>query len=131
MKKYDEFKSARDEYKSRYEKVKKLPNRTPKDLETIKILRRDYGLQLLMINTEYKKLLGRQANRTIMQFNKYNNNKDLLLQNFNNCIKMLDINGDQNYSRGLSDSIKKEDDQGKEQEQPEFTTQNSQSSIDQ
>ena len=131
LKKYDEFKSARDEYKSRYEKVKKLPNRTPKDLETIKILRRDYGLQLLMINTEYKKLLGRQANRTIMQFNKYNNNKDLLLQNFNNCIKMLDINGDQNYSRGLSDSIKKEDDQGKEQEQPEFTTQNSQSSIDQ
>ena len=101
-------------------------------METIKTLRRDYGLQLLMINTEYKKLLERQANRTIIQFNKYNNNKDLLLQNFNNCLKILDINGDQNNnSIGLTDSLKKEDDQGKEQEQAEFTTQNSQNSLDQ
>ena len=96
LKKYEEFKSARDDYKSKYEKIKKSPNKLPKDLEMVQKLRVNYGLQLAVINAEYQKLLERQANRCITQFGKYNDKKDIILQNFNNCIKLLNINEDQN-----------------------------------
>ena len=92
LKKYDEFKSSRDEYKSKYEKVKKLPNKTQKDLDLVKNTRKDYGLELYMVNSEYQKLIERQANRCQQQFVKYNDKKDIILQNFNNCIKLLNIN---------------------------------------
>ena len=124
LKRYEEFKSARDEYKLKYDKTKKLPNKSQKDLDIVKRLRRDYGLQLLMINTEYKKLLDRQANRAVIQFNKYNDNKDVLLQNFNNCMKLLDITKDSNNIIGIDDSQKKEEGQGKEQEKEEAKSQN-------
>ena len=96
LKKYDEFKETRDEYKSKYEKVKKLSNRTQKDLDLIKNLRRDYGLELLMVNNEYQKLIERQANRCTQQFMKYNNKKDVILQNFNKCVKLFNINEEPN-----------------------------------
>ena len=96
LKKYDEFKSVRDEYKSKYEKVKKLPTRTQKDLNLINNLRRDYGLELLMVNNEYQKLIERQANRCTLQFMKYNNKKDVILQNFNKCVKLFNINEESN-----------------------------------
>jgi sorting nexin-7/30/sorting nexin-8 len=96
LKKYDEFKLLRDEYKSKYDKVKKLPTRTKKDLVIINNLRRDYGLELLMVNNEYQKLLERQANRCTLQFMKYNNKKDVILQNFNKCEKLFNINEQSN-----------------------------------
>ena len=128
LKKYEEFKGARDEYKTKYDKMKKLPNKSQRDLDLVKRLRRDYGLQLLMVNVEYKKLLDRQANRGIIQFNKYNDNKDILLQNFNNCMKLLDITDDSSNIVGLDDPQKKEEVQGEEQEQEqgEASTQNAQ-----
>jgi len=92
LEKYDEFKSSRDEYKSKYDKVKKLPNKTQKDLDLVKNTRKDYGLELYMVNSEYQKLIERQANRCQQQFVKYNDKKDIILQNFNNCIKLLNIN---------------------------------------
>ena len=124
LKKYEEFKGARDEYKSKYDKIKKLPNKTQRDLDMVKRLRRDYGLQLLMVNVEYTKLLDRQANRAVIQFHKYNDNKDILLQNFNNCMKLLDITEDSSNIVGLDQ--KKEEVQGKEQEQGEESPQNAQ-----
>ena len=92
LKKYEEFKYSRDEYKSKYEKIKKQPTRTQKDLDLIIHLRRDYGLELFMVNNEYKKLLERQANRCTLQFMKYNNKKDVILQNFDKCVKLFNIN---------------------------------------
>ena len=124
LKKYEEFKGARDEYKSKYDKIKKLPNKTQRDLDMVKRLRRDYGLQLLMVNVEYTKLLDRQANRAVIQFHKYNDNKDILLQNFKNCMKLLDITEDSSNIVGLDQ--KKEEVQGKEQEQGEESPQNAQ-----
>jgi hypothetical protein len=124
LKKYDEFKDIREEYKSKYEKLKKSPNKPQRDLDMVKRLRTDYGLQLLMINSEYKKLMERQAYRSIIQFNKFTNNKDVLLQNYNNCLKLLDFNGDANNI--IDDSQKKEEDQGKEKEQEEVTPQKEQ-----
>ena len=96
LKKYDDFIDKRDEYKSKYEKVKKLPNRTQKDLDLINNLRRDYGLGLIMLNNEYQQLLERQANRCMLQFMKYNNKKDVILQNFNKCVKLFNINEESN-----------------------------------
>ncbi len=92
LKKYDEFKVSRDEYKSKFEKIKKMPNRTIKDLETLQKLRIDYGCQLLAVNSEYQKLQERQANRCLIKFAKYHENKDILIQNMNNCIKLFNIN---------------------------------------
>ena len=96
LKKYDEYKYSRDEYKSKYEKVKKLPQRTKKDLDLIKSLRRDYGLILLAVNDEYQKLIERHANRCTSQFMKFNNKKDVILQDYDKCIKLFNINEDPN-----------------------------------
>ena len=92
LKKYDDFKIARDDYKSKYEKVKKMSVKQKKDLDCFYKLRIDYGLQLLIVNKEYDRLIERQANRCMKQFGKFNNNKDIILQNFNNCIKLFNIN---------------------------------------
>ena len=96
LKKYEEFKVARDDYKSKYEKVKKQPIKLPKDVDIVKNLRVDYGLQLIMVNNEYQNLLERQANRSLTQFLKYNENKNIILQDYNNCIKLFNINEDNN-----------------------------------
>ena len=59
-------------------------------------MRRDYGLQLIIIKSEYQKLIERQANRSLTQFLKYNDNKNIILQNYNNCEKLFNINEDPN-----------------------------------
>lgn len=102
LKKYDEFKYVRDEYKSKFEKVKKLAARTKKDIDMVKSLRRDYGLQLLAVNDEYKKLNERHANRCSLQFMKYNNKKNVILQNFDKCVKLFNINEDPNSNASAS-----------------------------
>ena len=117
LKKYEEFKTARDDYKSKYDKVKKTPNKLQKDIEMVHKLRRNYGLQLIMINSEYQKLLERQANRCIQQFLKYNDKKDVILQDLNNCIKLFNINEEQN-------NIEAGDQQQQNQEQEEVEGQN-------
>ena len=100
LKKYDEFKAARDEYRSKYEKMKKQPVKVQRDLDLVQRFRRDYGFQLIMLNSEYEKLLERQAERSLTQFLKYNDNKNILLQNYNNCIKLFNINEDPNNIEG-------------------------------
>ena len=112
LKKCEEFRVARDDYKSRYDKVKKMPNKLPKDIEMVQKLRRNYGLQLLMVNSEYQKLLERQAYRCIQQFVKYSDKKDVILQDYNNCIKLFNINEEQN-------NIDSGDQQQQSQEQEE------------
>ena len=94
MKKCEEYKTIKDDYIYKFEKMKKIKDKNEKDLITFKNLRNDYGLELLMINNEYEKLIEKQGFRTKRQFNKYNEKKGILLQNLNNCIKLLDINED-------------------------------------
>ena len=96
MKKCEEYKTIKDDYLYKFEKMKKRKDKTEKDLNTFKNLRIDYGLELLMINNEYEKLIEKQGNRTKKQFNKYNENKRIILQSLNNFIKLLDINEDPN-----------------------------------
>ena len=113
LKKFEEFRTARDDYKNRYEKIKKLPNKLPKDIELVQKLRRNYGLQLAMVNSEYEKLIERQANRCITQFVKFNENKEVILQDLNHCIQLFNIN--ENIGTGG---------QQQEQEQEEVDAQN-------
>ena len=112
LRKCEGFKTARDDYKSKYEKVKKMPNKIQKDLETVLKLRRDYGLQLAAINIEYQRLIERQANRALSQFLKYGNNKELILQSFNNCIKLFSVN---ETKKNNEDSNIKQNDPDKEE----------------
>lgn len=95
LKKFEEFRVTREDYKKNYEKIKRLQIRHPKDLETIKTLRVEYGLQLLMVNDEYKKLIERQAYRCMVQFMKYNENQNTILKDYENCRKLFIINQQQ------------------------------------
>jgi hypothetical protein len=121
LKKYEEYKIARDDYKSKYEKVKKQPIKLPKDIDIVKSLRVDYGLQLIMVNSEYQNLLERQAYRSYNQFLKYNANKDIILQDYNNCIKLFNVNEDPN---NLNEEGPPKPPEQQEQEQGEVVNQN-------
>ena len=92
LRKFEEFKVTREDYKKNYEKVKRLQIRQQKDLDSIKTLRVEYGLQLLMVNDEYKKLIERQAYRCMVQFMKYNENQNTILKDYENCRKLFIIN---------------------------------------
>ena len=96
LKKFEEFKLVRDDYKSKYDKMKKTQNKTEKDLNIFENLRKEYGLELLMVNREYQQLEERQGNRVMNQFLKFSNSKETILQNYNNCMKLFDINEDPN-----------------------------------
>ena len=95
LRKFEEFRVTREDYRIKYEKLKKLPVRQPKDLEVIKTLRVEYGMQLLMVNKEYHNLLERQAYRCLKQFMKYNENQQIILQDYENCRNLFNINQQQ------------------------------------
>ena len=95
LRKFEEFRVTREDYRIKYEKLKKLPVRQPKDLEVIKTLRVEYGMQLLMVNKEYHNLLERQAYRCLKKFMKYNENQQIILQDYENCRNLFNINQQQ------------------------------------
>ena len=96
IKKYEEYKTIKDDYINKFEKMKKIQNKNEKDLKIFNNLRIDYGLELLMVNNEYEKLIERQGNRMMGQFLKYNDNKKIILQDFKNCVKLFNLNEDPN-----------------------------------
>ena len=95
-KKCEELRTLKDNYLNKFEKMKKSNSKNEKDLNIFYKLRNDYGLELLMVINEYENLVERQGNRVMKQFLKYSDNKKIVLQNFNNCLKLLDINEDPN-----------------------------------
>ena len=66
--------------------------RQTKDIELVKKLRNDYGLQLLIVNQEYNYLLERQAHRCMTQFMKYHEYQKSILQGYENCKTLFNIN---------------------------------------
>ena len=92
LKKYEEFRTSREDYKNKFEKMKKLQIKPQKDIDLIKKLRMNYGIQLLMVNQEYNNLLERQAYRCLTQFMKYQQQEQSILQNYENCKLLFDIN---------------------------------------
>ena len=92
LKKYDEFKVARTDYLSKYEKLRKTTNKPQKEVVLLDKFKKYYGIQLNMLNREYIKFVERQANRCLNQFMLYDKDKEIILQNLNNCLKLFDIN---------------------------------------
>ena len=115
LRKFEEFRVTRDDYIVKYEKVKKMQIKPPKELELLKILRVEYGLQLLMVNKEYDNLLERQGNRCLNQFMKYNNNQRIILQDYENCKNLLNINQqqDNNNNNEIYEDQNQEGDENK------------------
>lgn len=112
LRKFEEFRVTREDYRIKYEKLKKLPVRQPKDLEVIKTLRVEYGMQLLMVNKEYNNLLERQAYRCLKQFMKYNENQQIILQDYENCRNLFNINQQQdnnNNNEGIDEQNQEAD----------------------
>ena len=107
LKIFDDFRLGRDDYKSKFEKVKKNLNKTKKDFDELNNIRQYYGYLLCNVNYEYQKLEERQAIRTWSKFLKYNDNKDIILQNFYNCIKLF------NLKEEIPTETKKKDEKGK------------------
>ena len=92
LKKFDEFKKVRDEYRNKFEKVKKLQVKPANDIELVKKLRLDYGVSLAMVNDEYKKLIERQAQRCTIQFTKYNEKQNVILQGYEYIKRIFNFN---------------------------------------
>ena len=105
LKIYDEFNLSRNEYKNKYEKYKKSEKKTKKDLDEVLSLRQYYGYSLYNVNNEYKLLGERQSERALNKFVKYNENKDIILQNSNNCIKLLNFHDDDNNMETTNDNV--------------------------
>lgn len=91
LKKYDQFYQSRDEYKTKFEKIKKNKAHTVKDEEELNRLKRYYGFLLVNVNEELRKLEERQNNRVIVQMNNLANNKEIFYQDFINCIQLLSV----------------------------------------
>ena len=96
LRKFEEFRVTREEYRTKYEKVKKMQIKQNKDIELVKKLRVEYGMQLLMVNREYDNLIERQANRCMIQFMKYHENQTIILQDYENCRRLFEINQQEN-----------------------------------
>ena len=111
LRKFEEFRVTREDYRIKYEKLKKLPVRQPKDLEVIKTLRVEYGMQLLMVNKEYHNLLERQAYRCLKQFMKYNENQQIILQDYENCRNLFNINQQQDNNNEENEEQNQEEDE--------------------
>ena len=120
LRKFEEFNVTRNEYKNKYEKVKKMQTKQVKDLDLIKKLRVEYGLQLLMVNKEYINLLERQGNRCLTQFMKYNEHQKIILQNYENCKNLFNINQPvENIEQAYNDQVQENPENQENQENNE------------
>ena len=91
-----------------------------KDLDLIKKLRVEYGLQLLMVNKEYINLLERQGNRCLNQFMKYNEHQKIILQNYENCKNLFNINQPvENIEQAYNDQVQENPENQENQENNE------------
>ena len=115
---YEAYKGARDEYKKDFDKVKKMKAPTDNDLNMLKGIQKYYGFELTCINDEYKNLEERMEKRLINQFMVFDKNKDIIFQDFNNCIKLinfgknnndLDENNNTNEENNINNDINEED----------------------
>ena len=56
-----------------------------------------------MVNQEYHNLLERQGNRCLVQFMKYGDNQQIILQNYENCKNLFNINQPQENNEQVNE----------------------------
>ena len=81
---YENYRMARDDYTNIFEKVQKNKNPVEEDFSLLKSTKKYYAYELTTVNNEYRQLEERQKNRLLNQFKKYNENKNILFQDFKN-----------------------------------------------
>ena len=109
-KNYDSFKSARDDYKKYFDKMRKNNNPSVGDLNQYLKAKKDYGFNLVQINEEYYQLADRQGKRAIKQFDVYYKEKNVIYQNYENCLKLVNLK--ENWDKNIEDEIKSNEDIG-------------------
>ena len=85
LRNFDEYKLARNDYKNTFDKYKKSKNPTKELFDLLKSTKKYYAFELTQINDEYTKLEERQGKRLLNQFGKYNDNVNILFQDFKKC----------------------------------------------
>ena len=110
IKNFDEFRLGRDDYISKFNKVKKNLNRTKKDIDDLNNIKQYYGYLLCNVNYEFQKLEERQAIRTWSKFLKFNENKGIIMQNLYNCVKLFNVREEvpeETSKEGVKEKIEK------------------------
>ena len=104
LKNFNNYRSARDEYKKSFDRLKKNKNPTNDDFNSIKEIRKFYGFELTCLIDEFKKLENRMEKRLINQFMVYTENKDIFFQDYENCIKLINFNKKENEEENNNDN---------------------------
>ena len=92
LKIYDEFKSSRDAYLNKFNKMKKTKNINKSDYLEIDLMHKYYGYYLITYTEEYENLKKRHEERMKFQFIKYCENKETLIKDYNTFNSLLNIN---------------------------------------
>ena len=91
------YENAKDEYEKKFMKFQKMPTPEEKDEENIIYLKKLYGLHLVHVIDEYKKLNERQGKRVNKQFILFNKGKEIILQDYDNFNKLFNIKQSYNF----------------------------------
>lgn len=92
LKNIDRFKTNQERYKYIFDKVKSNKGKvSDKDKAEFEKFRTSYGFYSVCIIEEYDNLCKRQAERTKKQFNKFKDRKDLIFQDYENIIKLFNL----------------------------------------
>lgn len=88
----DNFNNSHSEYKSKFEKLKKLAVIPDKEKDALKSLEVYYAFNLNMILDEYELLKDKHAKRIIKQEEVYKKSKNIIFQDYENCLKLIEFN---------------------------------------
>ena len=89
LKYFENYRMAHDHYKKTFERLKKAKNPSKEDIIELNDLKKYYGFELIQINDEYSNLEERLGKRLKKQFTKYYQNKDILFQGYQKCLKLI------------------------------------------
>ena len=91
LKNCENYRLARDDYTNIFEKFQKNKNPVEEDFSLLKSTKKYYAYELTTVNNEYKKLEERHKNRLLNQFMKYNQNINILFQDFKKILNLFNF----------------------------------------
>ena len=110
LKNIELYENVKEEYEKKFMKFQKMPSPEEKDEENIIYLKKLYGLHLVHVIDEYKKLNERQGKRTNKKFISFNKGKEIILQDYNNFNKIFNIKQSYNLPDVYSSYLGKQSD---------------------
>ena len=104
------YEDAKEEYEKKFMKFQKMSSPEEKVEENITYQKKLYGLHLVHVINEYKKLNERQGKRAIKKFISFNKGKEILLQDYDNFNKLFNIKQSYNIPEVSSSYLGKQND---------------------